>query len=89
MAIEGLLNHTTSDDFYFQTISDFSDWCKQRNLILNTNKTKEMVIDFSRSFSVESAAFIDSKEIEKVISFKYLGTFFSEDLKWRVNSDSL
>ena len=48
-----------------------------------------MVIDFSRSFSVESAAFIDSKEIEKVISFKYLGTFFSEDLKWRVNSDSL
>ena len=64
MAIVGLLNHTTPDDFYFQAISDFSDWCKQSNLILNTNKTKEMVIDFSRSFSVESAVFIDSKEIK-------------------------
>ena len=66
MAIVGLLNHTTPDDFYYQATSDFSDWCKQSNLILNTNKTKEMVIDFGRSFSVESAVFIDSKEIKSL-----------------------
>ena len=89
MAIVGLMNHTKCDNFYFQTISDFSNWCHDSNLILNTDKTKEMVIDFSRTFSVESAVFIDNKQIEQVLSFKYLGTFFNNDLKWHVNSDEI
>ena len=89
MAIVGLLNHTKPDDFYFQTINDFSAWCKDCNLILNTDKTKEMIIDFSRTFSVELPVFIDSKVIERVCTFKYLGTFFSEDLKWHKNSEEV
>lgn len=48
-----------------------------------------MIIDFSRSFSVDSSILIDRKKIEKVDSFKFLGTFFSEDLKWHKNSDKI
>lgn len=43
MAIVGLLNHTKPDDFHFQTIYDFSTWCKDCNLILNMDKSKEMI----------------------------------------------
>ena len=64
MAIVGLLNHTKPDDFYFQTI----------NFILNTYKTKEMIIHFGRTFSVELPVFIDSKVIKIVCSFKHLVT---------------
>ena len=48
-----------------------------------------MVFDFSKSNTVTSSAFIDGTEIEKVVDFKYLGTFFSEDLRWHKNSDTI
>ena len=48
-----------------------------------------MVFDFSKSHDVTSSVFIDGIEIERVLDFKYLGTFFSEDLKWHTNSDKL
>ena len=51
------------------------------------DKTKEMIIDFSKTFSVELPVFIDSKVIERVCTFEYLGTFFSEDLQWHKNSE--
>ena len=59
------------------------------DLILNTAKTKEMVCDFSRSQNITSSVFINGAEIEKVFDFKYLGTFFSEDMRWHSNSDSV
>ena len=40
-----------------------------------------MVFDFSKSHDVTSSVFIDGIEIERVLDFKYLGTFFSEDLE--------
>ena len=88
-AIVGLLNHLKPDNFYFDAIKDCVSWCKSNNLILNTSKTKEMVFDFSKSHDVTSSVFIDGIEIERVLDFKYLGTFFSEDLKWHTNSDKL
>ena len=86
--IVGLLI-TQPDNFYFDDIKECVSWCKSNNLILNTSKTKEMVFDFSKSHDVTSSVFIDGIEIECVLDFKYLGTFFSEDLKWHTNSDEL
>ena len=40
MAIVGLLNRTKPDDFYFLSINDFSAWCKDCNLILNTRQRR-------------------------------------------------
>ena len=48
-----------------------------------------MVCDFSRSQNITSSVFINGAEIEKVFDFKYLGTFFSEDMRWHSNSDSV
>ena len=83
------MNHLKPDNFYFEAVSECVLWCGMNNLILNTSKTKQMVFDFSRSQNVTSSVFINGAEIEKVFDFKYLGTFFSEDLRWHSNSDSL
>ena len=48
-----------------------------------------MVLDFSRTHTVTSSVFIGIQEIEKVCDFKYLGTIFSDDLKWHNNSDAI
>ena len=87
MVILGLLDHDGRDDFYFQAINDFHNWCKANCLLLNIDKTKEMIFDFSRSHTATSDVLIDGKPIEKVECFKYLGTIFSDNLKWSDNSD--
>ena len=89
MVIVALLKHNDPDHSYFNTINRFTTWCQASNLILNTDKTKEMGFDFSRTYDTTSNAFIDNKPIAKVLEFKYLGTIFSHDLKWQANSDSL
>ena len=46
-----------------------------------------MVLSFSRTYGFYDYLFINDSVIEKVESFKYLGTFFSNNLKWHANSD--
>ena len=48
-----------------------------------------LVSDFSRSQNIASSVGINGIAIEKVFVCKYLGTFFSKDLRLRPNSDSL
>ena len=86
MVIVGLLRH--NDHSYFNTITRFTTWGQVSNLILNTDKTKRMVFDFSRMYDITSNVFIANKHIAKVLGYKYLGTIFSHDLKWQVASDS-
>ena len=84
------MNHLKPDNFYFDAVTERVLWCEMNNLILNTtSETKKMVFDFSRSQNVTSSIFINGAEIEKVFDYKYLGTFFSEDLSWHSISDSL
>jgi len=85
----GLLKHNDPDHSYFNTITRFTTWCQASNLMLSTDKTKEMVFDFCRTYDITSNVFIDNKPIAKVLEFKYLGISFSHDLKWQANSDSL
>jgi hypothetical protein len=89
MAIVGLLNHQNSDNNYFTAIDNFTEWCSRNELILNTDKTKEMIINFSQTHSVESDVIVNSRPIEQVHQFKYLGTIFSSNLKWQDNTEAI
>ena len=48
-AIVGLLNHGDDDSSYFDSIGSMVEWCKQHNLPLNASKTKEIIINFSKT----------------------------------------
>ena len=88
MALIVLLNFQKEDsNFYFNAVDTFLNQCKSVNLLINASKTKEMVVSFSRSYGIYDYLFIDNNVIEKVEDFKYLGTFFSCDLKWQSNTD--
>ena len=86
MAIVGLLKHGAPEDFYRGMIAYFASWCTSNHLILNTGKTKEMVFDFGRNLSFITPVCINNECIEQVTSFKYLGTFYSNNLKWQTNT---
>ena len=66
--ILGLI-HNNSEDHYRQQIDHTYKWCCTNNLILNTNKTKEVIFDFRKKHR-----FIVDKSIVEVCEiFKYLG----------------
>ena len=71
----------------FDSVQLLTEQCASLSLILNTVKTKEMVVNFSKSCAIYDYVFINGNPIEKVESFKYLGTIFDNDLKWSSNTD--
>ncbi|XP_055501117.1 uncharacterized protein LOC129702998 [Leucoraja erinacea] len=75
---------------YRAEVLNLADWCSRNNLSLNTFKTKEQIIDVRRSHNGEYAPIsIYGDSVERVSSFKFLGTHISEDLAWSTNTAAL
>ncbi|KAK3511283.1 hypothetical protein QTP70_034808, partial [Hemibagrus guttatus] len=54
------------------------------------NKTKELIVDFRREKGrTYNPIHINGIGVERVSSFKFLGTHISEDLSWTTNTSSL
>ena len=74
---------------YRDKVADFVASCKQMSLILNTKKTKEMMVDFRKKDNITLPLVIDQDEIEVVSEYKYLGTYIDKDLSWNPNTQSI
>ncbi len=70
---------------YREEIKKLIEWCTENNLALNIKKTKEVIIDFRRKQDVHSPLYINEETVERVSSFKFLGTHISEELTWTIN----
>ena len=53
-------------------LDSFLEWCNKSHLISNTNKTKEMSIDFRKS-QQSTDTFINGETIQVVTNYKYGG----------------
>ncbi|KAI4886690.1 hypothetical protein NFI96_004203 [Prochilodus magdalenae] len=76
---------------YRNLVEDFVVWCHRNNLLLNTSKTKEMVVDFRRARPLTQPVFIEGVEVEveMVRTYRYLGLHLDERLDWSANTDIL
>lgn len=61
-----------------------SSWCSKTNLVLNTTKTKEIIVDFQRNRSDPQPIYINW--VERVSDFKFLGLHLNDDLTWKTNT---
>lgn len=59
------------------------------NLSLNTNKTKELIMDFRRSGAEPASLHIIGVRVERVSTFKFLGGQISEHLTWSATTTGL
>ena len=66
-----------------------TEWCKSNNLILNLEKTKEMIIDFRKGEINHSPLVINNQTVERVDTFKFLGNTICSSLKWEVNTNHI
>jgi hypothetical protein len=72
---------------YRKCISDSIDWCEAHNLILNINKTKEMIFDYRKGVTVNkrNPLYMNGTDVEIVQKFfcPKKSTIFSFD--WKTN----
>jgi hypothetical protein len=68
---------------YRKEVASLVSCCGDNNLILNMEKTKEMIVDMRKERSTHQPLFIRELEVERVSNFKYLGVNISEDLTWK------
>lgn len=74
---------------YREEVQRLLSWCSDNNLSLNTKKTKELIIDFTRRGGGHVPLLINGETVERVTSFKFLGVHMSEDTSWTANTTAL
>ncbi|KAI3375847.1 hypothetical protein L3Q82_004122 [Scortum barcoo] len=77
------------EDEYRELIQDFVTWCDSNHLLLNTVKTREMVVDFRRPRPHPEPVIIKGDCVEVVHTYKYLGVQLDDKLDWTANTDAL
>ncbi|TWW59213.1 hypothetical protein D4764_06G0007430 [Takifugu flavidus] len=77
------------EDEYRDLVESFVRWSMENLLQLNVTKTKEMVVDFSKSKSPPSPVCISGKEVEIVPFYRFLGVQLDNKLEWSTNTDAV
>ncbi|KAM9834790.1 uncharacterized protein ACBT44_013877 [Syngnathus typhle] len=81
---------TEGDETQYRLEVDLlTTWCRDNNLLLNVNKTKEIVVDFRMGHTQHLPLTIDGAVVERVSSTRFLGVHISEDLSRSTNTVSL
>ena len=87
--LQGLISIANDELDYRNSIDYFTTWCKKNKLSLNTDKTKELIIDFRVKKDPIDPIFIDNKQIEQVDSYKYIGIIVDNKLNWDLQATSV
>ncbi|KAF7665153.1 hypothetical protein LDENG_00151510, partial [Lucifuga dentata] len=74
---------------YREEVEHLSTWCLANNLLLNTSKTKEVIVDFRRTRVDHAPLYINGDVVETVSSFRFLGVHLSGELTWSVNTKAV
>ena len=80
--IQGLICTENDVCNYFNEIDYFTNWCSSNKLLLNTDKTKELIFDFRTNPTNIIPVVINGNVIEQVHTYKYLGVVIDDKLKW-------
>lgn len=86
--VVGLI-HRNKESRYREEVNLFESWCRDNNLVLNVDKTKEMIVDFRRSKPKHTPLCISNREVERVENIKFQGEQISEKLSWSKNTSGL
>ncbi|KAL0199425.1 hypothetical protein M9458_007965 [Cirrhinus mrigala] len=86
--VVGLISQRDETD-YRSEVSRLAAWCRDNNLSLNVEKTKEIIVDFRRAHTQHAPLTINGASVERVSSTKFLGVHITEDLSWTNNTTAL
>ena len=68
-------------------LDQIDDWTENQKILINTEKTKCMLFNFTDNFQFSTRLKLQEKNIEVIKHTKLLGTIISDDLKWDLNTE--
>uniref|UniRef100_UPI0037E88240 NLR family CARD domain-containing protein 3-like n=1 Tax=Semicossyphus pulcher TaxID=241346 RepID=UPI0037E88240 len=77
------------ESVYRDQVERLTAWGRDNNLLLNTSKTKELIVDFTKKKTDIQPLHISGECVERVSDFRFLGVHISEDLTWGTNTAEL
>ncbi len=83
--IVGLISNKDDENDYVSEVDRFVNWCDQNFLNLNVKKTKEMIVNFSKSPQATDPIEIKGSNVDTVDEYKYLGNIIDSKLKGNLN----
>ena len=87
--IQGFISEASDNLDYKNSVDWFSNWCDINKLLLNTDKTKELVIDHRINKEPIEPLKIKGKTIEQVELYIYLGITIDNQLNWDAHALSV
>ncbi|KAI3377514.1 hypothetical protein L3Q82_008692, partial [Scortum barcoo] len=88
--IVGLISDN-DETHYREEIQHLTQWCSNNNLVLNTSKTKEVIVDYRRSRKDRARSSPHPRGSSRacVNNIKFLGIHITSDLTWSMNTAHL
>jgi hypothetical protein len=87
-AIVSLISDEDESD-YKKCIEYVTQWCKDKFLVLNTAKTKEIIFSNCRDSRSRNPIIVNGSEIEQVNQFKYLGVMLDSKITFQAHVNSI
>ena len=84
--------HTNGISLIQDSVNDAVDWTSNNYMKINSKKSKEMIISFTRNIHVHEDVpniVIEGNPVEQVEHAKLLGVILSNDLTWNKHVDSI
>ena len=70
-------------------LDKIENWTKQNQMILNTRKTKYMVINFTQKYQFSTRLSLDNNMLEEVTECNLLGLAINNQLTWYNNTERI
>ena len=67
-------------------LDQINDWTENQKMLINIQKTKTMIFNFTDKYQFSTRLSINDNPIEVIDSTKLLGTIITNDLKWDQNT---
>ena len=74
---------------YRGEIRRLEGWCSCNNLVINSQKTVEIIGDFRTKAAPPTPIMLEGTPVANVKSHRFLGLVISHDLKWELNTTAL
>jgi len=72
-----------------QEVNSLVTWTQRNDMKINPEKTKELIIDFSRNNSDIPPLYMNDTTVERVKSAKLVGVHVQDDLKWTTHVEEI
>ena len=70
-------------------LNKINDWTLKKQMMINEKKTKCMILNFTENYKFTTRLEINSEPIEVIESAKLLGTYFTSNLSWDLNTSKI